>query len=129
MEAKDPRSLSELFYGLTGDLADLVRKESELVRTELGEKLARLGRAGTIASIGAALMLGGFLVLLQALVLALSETMHPAWASVVVGGAAAVLGLLLARTAISRMTAEELTPERSARQLEKDVQLVKGDLS
>ena len=37
------RTLPELVSTLTTDLATLVRKESELVRTEMGEKLSTAG--------------------------------------------------------------------------------------
>ena len=46
METRDARSLPDLILGLTRDLAELVRKESELVRIEVGEKLAAAARAG-----------------------------------------------------------------------------------
>lgn len=125
MDVNDTRSIPELLSALTGDLANLVRKEGELVRTEGTEKLQQTAHAGQTLAIGAALLLGAFLVLLQALVLALSKFMDPLWASVLVGLAVAGLGYMLVQSAIRLMKPDQLAPGRSARQLQKDAQLVK----
>jgi len=125
MEGSDPRSIPELISTLTGDLADPVRREGELVRTEVTEKIQQTAKAGQTLSIGAALLLGAFLVLLQALVLALSKVMDPLWASVVVGVAVGLLGYSLIKGAMKHVRPAELAPDRSARQLQKDAQFVK----
>jgi len=121
----DNRSLPELLSALTGDLATLVRKEGELVRTEVGEKIQQTARAGQTLSIGAALILGAFLILLQALVLALSRFMDPLWASIVVGLVVGLLGYSLIKRAMKQVQPAHLIPDRSARQLKKDSQLMK----
>jgi xanthine/uracil permease len=128
VEGSDPRSIPELISALTGDLADLVRKEGELVRTEVSEKIHQTAKAGQTLSIGAALLLGAFLVLLQALVLALSKFMDPLWASLVVGVAVGLIGYSLVRNAVKRVQPEHLAPDRAARQLQKDAQLMKGQV-
>jgi len=122
---RDTRSIPELISELTGDLATLVRKESELVRTEVAEKLAQTAKAGQQIGLGGALLIGAFLVLLQALVLALSKVMDPLWASVVVGLVTGLIGFGLIRSAARKITPAGLAPERSARQFQKDAQLVK----
>ena len=121
----DSRSFPELISALTGDLAELVRKESELVRTEVAEKLAETARAGQQIGIGGALLLGAFLVLLQALVIALSKVMDPLWASIVVGVVVGLIGFSLVRSASRKITPAGLAPGRAARQFQKDAQLVK----
>lgn len=125
MDTQDPRSIPELVSALTGDLANLVRKEGELVRTEVTEKIHQAGRAGQKASIGAALLLGAFLVVLQALVLALSRFMDPLWASLVVAAGVGLIGFSLIKGAANDVKPDRLAPDRSARQLQKDAQLVK----
>lgn len=125
MIATDPRSLPELVSGLAANFADLVRKESELVLAELGEKLADAKRAGASMAVGAALLLGGFLVLLEAIVLALAKAMDPLWASIVVGVVAAIAGFVFVRAGAKGVQPTALTPDRSARQLRKDVHLAK----
>lgn len=125
MDAPDPRSIPELISTLTGDLATLVRKEGELVRTEVAEKIHHAAKAGQTLGLGAALLVGAFLVLLQALVLALSKVMDPLWASLLVGIAVAALGYALIRTALKQVQPAQLAPDRSTRQLQKDAQFVK----
>src|SRR5690606_37203778 len=110
---------------MTGDLANLVRAESELVRTEVSEKLAQTARAGAAMSVGAALLLGRFLALLAAIVLGLSHVMDPAWAALVVAVVAALIGYSLVRSAAKKVQPSELAPDRAARQLQKDAQLLK----
>lgn len=122
----DPRTLPELVSQLTTDLATLVRKESELVRTELTEKLHTAGKAAGEMAAGGLLMVAALLVLLQALVIALSKVMDPLWASLIVGGGVALVGFVLIRAGMKLMKPENLAPDRSARQLQKDAQLVKG---
>jgi hypothetical protein len=120
------RTVPELISQLTGDLATLVRKESELVRTELTEKVHTAGKAvGEIAA-GGVLLLAALLVLLQALVAALATFMGPIWASLLVGLLVLALGVVLIRGGMKLMKPEHLKPDRSARQLQKDAQLMKG---
>jgi len=124
--AAEPRTAPELISQLATDLATLVRKESELVRTELSEKAHTAGKAvGDIAA-GGLLMVAALLVLLQALVIALSKVMDPLWASLLVGVVVAAVGYLLIRAGMKMMKPENLAPGRSARQLQKDAQLMKG---
>lgn len=126
MQTTDTRSIPEIVTAVTGDLADLVRKESELVRSEVSEKLQQATRAGMMLAIGGALLIGAFLVLLQALVLTLSKFMDPLWASVVVGVVVGLIGFTLVRSGTHKVKPAELMPERSSRQIQKDAQLVKG---
>src|SRR5690349_6647668 len=124
----DTRTIPEVLSAVTGDLANLVRKESELVRTEVAEKIGAAAKAGTTMSIGAALLLGGFLSLMAALVIGLSEIMHPAWAALLVGVVAGLIGFTLVRGAAQKVTPSALTPDRAARQLHKDSQFVKEQI-
>lgn len=125
MSETDSRSIPEIISAMTGDLANLVRKESELVRTEVSEKVSDAAKAGVSMSIGAALLLGGFLCLMAALVLALSYVMDPAWAALLVGVVAGLVGYTLLRGAAKKVQPSALTPDRAARQIRKDAQLVK----
>jgi hypothetical protein len=122
----DGRTLPELVSQLTTDLANLVRKESELVRTELTEKLHTAGKATGEIAAGGLLMVAALLVLLQALVIALSKVMDPLWASLLVGVVVAGVGYFLVRAGMKMLKPEHLAPDRSARQLQKDAQLMKG---
>ena len=125
MEAQDPRSLPQLISALTTDLANLVRKEGELVRAEVSEKLHQTTRAGGEIAAGGVLLLAALMVLLQALIIALSKVMDPLWASIIVGVVVAAGGFLLVKSGLKMMQPDKMRPERSARQLHKDAQLMK----
>jgi len=124
--SREARGLTDLIAQLGGDLAALVRKESELVRAEVSEKLNSAGKAiGDIAA-GALLLVAALLVLLQALVLALSKLVDPIWASLLVGLVVAGVGYMLVRTGMKTISLDRLRPDRTARQLKKDAELMKG---
>jgi hypothetical protein len=124
--APDPRTLPELVSQLTTDLATLVRQESALIRTEMTEKMQAAGKATGEVAAGGLLLAAALLVLLQALVIALSKIMDPVWASLIVGVAVAAVGAFLVRTGSKAMKPQNLTPDRAVRQLRKDAELVKG---
>ena len=121
----DTRSIPEIVSSVTSDLANLVRKESLLVRTEVSEKISDAAKAGATMSVGAALLLGGFLSLMAAVVLGLSEFMHPFWAALMVGVVAGLVGFTLVRGAAQKVKPSALAPDRATRQISKDAQFVK----
>ncbi|MBX3486178.1 phage holin family protein [Phenylobacterium sp.] len=119
--------IGDLLGQLGSDLAGLMRKESELIRAELSEKVSRAAKAiGDIAA-GGLLLVAALLVLLQALVLALSKLMDPIWASLLVGLGVAAVGYLLVRAGMKAISLDGLKPDRTARQLRKDAGLIKGE--
>jgi VIT1/CCC1 family predicted Fe2+/Mn2+ transporter len=125
MSESDNRSIPEVISALTGDLANLVRKESELVRTEISEKISDAAKAGVSMSLGASLMLGAFLCLLAALVIALAHIMDPGWAALLVGVVAGLVGYTMVRGAAKKVQPGALRPDRATRQIQKDAHLVK----
>ena len=125
MDGNDPRSLADLISALTSDLAKLVRKESELVRTEFSEKLHMTARALGGVAAGGVLLIGALLVVLQALVLVLSKVMDPIWASLIVAVLVGLGGYLLVRAGMKAMQPANLVPGRAGRQLQKDANLIK----
>lgn len=122
----DGRSAIDLLSQLAGDLTSLVRKESELVRTELTEKAHSAVKAVGEVAAGSLLMIAALLVLLQAVVLGLSKFMDPAWAALLVGGVVAIVGYVVLRAGMKMLKPGAMAPERSARQLQKDAELMKG---
>ena len=124
--SREARGLTDLVAQLGGDLAALVRKESELVRAEVSEKLNAAGKAVADVAAGGLLLVAALLVLLQALVLALSKFMDPIWAALIVGLVVAGVGYLLVRTGMKMISLDGLKPDRTARQLKKDAELMKG---
>ena len=119
--------VADLLGQLGGDIAGLVRKEAELARAEVSEKLNSAGKAVTDIAAGGLLLVAALLVLLQALVLALSKIMDPIWAALLVGVVVAGVGYLLLRAGMKAISLKGLSPDRSARQLKKDAELMKGN--
>jgi len=124
-EMMDSRTIPEVISAVASDLANLVRKESELVRTEVSEKISAAGKAGASMGLGAALLLGGYLCLLAAIVLGLSHVMDPAWAALLVAVVTSLVGYTVIKGATKKVSGQALTPDRSTRQIQKDAQLVK----
>jgi uncharacterized membrane protein YqjE len=128
MDDAGPRSTSigDLFGQLGADVSSLVHKEVQLARAELSEKVSGAAKAVTDIAAGGLLLMAALLVLLQALVLALSKIMDPTWASLLVGLVVAGVGYLLVRMGMKAISLKSLSPDRSARQLKKDAELMKG---
>ena len=125
MADSETRSIPQLLGDFTSDLTNLLRKESELVRAEFSEKLGQLVRGSSELAGGAICLLAALLVLLQALVIALSRVMDAAWASLLVGVAVAIVGVVLLRIGAKAVNPANLKPDRTIRQLERDARLAK----
>ncbi|MDZ4370611.1 MAG: phage holin family protein [Phenylobacterium sp.] len=121
--------VGDLLGQLVDDMTGLVRKEVELIRVEMTEKVQRAGRAVADIAAGGLLLIAALLVLLQALVLALSKVMDPIWAALLVGLGVAGIGYLLVRSGMQALSLKGLSPDRSARQLRKDTELMTSNLT
>lgn len=126
MQQSDDRSLKELFGDLTQSVSTLFRKEIELARAETSEKISQAGvAAGAIAG-GGVLALAALIVLLQALVIALTELgLPPALSALIVGGIVAIIAFALIYKGINDLKASSLTPTRTVEALRRDAHMVK----
>jgi Putative Actinobacterial Holin-X, holin superfamily III len=126
MLGADDRSLKDLFADLSNSITTLFRKELQLVRAETSEKVTQVGVAvGSIAG-GAILALAALIVLLQALILGLTEAGIPAgWASLIVGVVVAVIAYILIHKGTSDLKASNLAPTRTVDSLKRDAQVAK----
>src|ERR1700680_4767607 len=82
---KSDRSVVALLSDLASETATLVRQEIALFKAELREKLARVGQGVGAIAAGGLVAFSGWLVLLAAAVLGLSNVVEPWLAAVVVG--------------------------------------------
>lgn len=121
----DPRSIGQLLTDLGSDIGKLVRNERELFQAEMTQKARDLAKAGAGFAAGAAMLFAALLILLQAVVLALSKVMDPVWASLLVGVVVAGIGVALFNAAARKAQPSNLEPRRAVRQLNKDRQFVK----
>ncbi|MGH6919785.1 MAG: phage holin family protein [Geminicoccaceae bacterium] len=122
----DERSLKDLLGDLTENITTLFRQEIQLARAETSEKITQVGVAiGAIAG-GAILALAALIVLLQALVIGLTEAGLPAgWAALIVGAVVAVIAYVLIHKGTSDLKASNLAPDRTVNSLKRDAQVVK----
>jgi hypothetical protein len=115
------RPISSLVTDLIGELATLVRKEGQLARTEIAEKLAGVLAGIAMMLAGAILLIPALIILLQAGIAGLVETgTSPAVAALIVGGAVLILGVILGLIGWSRIKPAALVPNRTLGQLERD---------
>lgn len=121
----DKRSLRGLFSELGDEISTLFRQEIALARAETGEKVAQARSGATQMAVGAVLAFAGLFVLLMAGVYALSDIMHPGWAALIVGAAAALIGYAVLKSGSNNLKARNLVPERTTESLKRDADMAK----
>jgi len=135
MATSDPRgaphaahSLGEIAGGLAGDVQDLVRGELALARAEFDHSIHGL-IGGAISLVGAALVaFAGLVVLLLGIAVVLAKWL-PTWAALmIVGLVIVVVGGLIARAGLAKLSLKNLTPDRTAANLKKDGRTLKEHL-
>jgi uncharacterized membrane protein YgcG len=121
-----------LVQGLTdlfGDLADLLRKELQLAKTEIAEKIVSRLRASIWIVVAGALGLVAVLLLVEAAVFAIVSfgiALH--WSCLIVAGllaVAAAAAFFQGRAAAQ----DELLPTRTTRQISQDIRTAKEQLT
>jgi Putative Actinobacterial Holin-X, holin superfamily III len=122
----EERSLRQLLGDLTESIATLFRKEIQLARAETSEKISQVGVAiGSIAG-GAILALAALIILLQALVIGITEAGVPAgWAALIVGVVVALIAYILIHKGTNDLKAGNLAPDRTMSSLKRDADVVK----
>jgi hypothetical protein len=123
--ASDPRSVPQLLTDLLGEVTTLFRKEAQLVRAELSEKVSQLQIGAGSALAGAICLLVALNILAGALVIALSEIMGAGWAALLVGVVIAAIGVVLLKKGASDLSPSNLTPDRTMQQVTRDANLVR----
>jgi hypothetical protein len=118
------KSLPEVVNDLKVELKDFVATRLSIFRTEMGEKLSSLKRGipallgGAVLLMMAGLLFTGFLVTVIAL--AFATAWGWVWAFLIVAGAYALLGGMLAAAGWAKLKQGRLVPERTVRVLKQD---------
>lgn len=123
MPPNDP-SIRELLGTVIDSTTNLVRQELRLAQAETVQKLTHAQHR--LIAIVAGLLLGfcALLILLQAVVVSLALVM-PAWlASVIVGAILMVGAVALIKYGQHDLSADDLTPKRTLRSVQKDKDMV-----
>lgn len=129
-EVRQDQSLTSLVGNLMDETTTLIRKEISLAKAEMGEKASQAGAGVAYLAVGGAIAFAGFLVLLDALVLALVElfNMSPTIAALIVGVIVAIIGFVVLQKGRSNLKATNLAPERTMNSLNKDAQMAQDQV-
>ena len=119
------RSVPEILQDIATNLTQIVRAEFRLAKTELKEGAGKVAGPGASLSAGVVLALYGLGFLLLAAVNALSLVMAGWLATLIVGGFLAVSAGILISAGGMKLKRISLTPEKTIRTLEEDVQWAK----
>ncbi len=125
---KNEKSLAALFSDLTRDTVELVRQEIALARVELSQKMSTAQGAIASMAIGAAVILAGLFLLLQAVVhgvaMLLPLDMAPWLAPLLVGAIVAVIGWAMLKAGRAKLDPDNLVPSRTMDSLRRDKAVV-----
>lgn len=121
-------SIATLFNALLQDMTLLFRKEIELARTEMSQKVSELGSGAIYLAVGGLLAFAALLFLLAAAAFAIALVL-PAWAAaLIVGGAVLFVSLLFLAAGIGKFRLTHLKPERTVRTLREDAAFARQQL-
>lgn len=124
-------SVGTLLRELSDESTTLVRKEVELAKAEISQKVSQVGTGLTSLAIGGFIAFAGFLVLLDAAVVALAEAFPASqdWlAPLIVGAVVAIIGWMVLAKGRSNLKTANLTPHRTAESLRRDKEFAKEQL-
>lgn len=107
----------------------LIRKEFDLARSEMAQNFSRAAAGAGMLAVGAIIALVALNVLAIAGVIALQAAgIDLIWATLIVGGAALLLALILVMVGINRLKLNALAPTRTEREVRRDIDTVKEAL-
>lgn len=124
-ESQDTRSLAELFSELRRETGNLFRKEMELLKTELSEKMMVVAKDVAAIAVGGVLLFSGFLTLLAAIVAGMALFL-PVWLAALITGLLFILiGFAFIQKARKDMKQLKLKPEKSSETFKETAQWLK----
>jgi uncharacterized membrane protein YqjE len=122
------RSVPEVLEDIASNLGQLVQAEFRLAKTELKEGAEKVAGPGATLGAGAALAFYGLGFLLLAAVYAMSLVMAGWLAALIVGGMLTVAAGILIGAGSVKLKRANLTPDKTLRTLEEDVQWAKQQI-
>ncbi len=122
--ASHEQPITSLLANLIAGINTLLRQELRLAQAETSEKMSRVMTALVGLIVGLLVAFCALLVLLQALVLALSNVMAPGYAALLVGGAVAAVAFILIQQSYSSLKDGGLAPERTMKAMREDREMV-----
>lgn len=123
------RSVGSLLNDLAEQSSQLVRKEIELAKAEMSEKLSEAKTGLMLLLFGAVGLIVGLFYLLDALMFGLGEVLpadySPWLAALIVGAVAAGAGYAAIQKGRQQLSTDHLKPQRTVRSLNDDARMVK----
>ncbi|HYZ39605.1 MAG TPA: phage holin family protein [Stellaceae bacterium] len=123
------RPVTALLSDFANETGTLLSQELALFKAELQEKLGRLGQGAGALAAGGLIAFSGWLVLLAAAVLGLSNVVAPWLAALIVGLVVLIVGGVLLLFGKSRLNADGLMPRRTLDTLRQDQAWIRDQVS
>ena len=125
----DKRSLTTLVSDLTQQSSDLIRKEAELAKAEMSEKISEVQSALIALAIGGALLIVGLFYILNSVVYGIAEVLPPdfsPWlAALIVGSTITIIGYFLLQRSKSKLQPRNFKPDQVMNSLQHDKNMLK----
>lgn len=130
MQTKEDRSIATLFSDLTQETTTLLRKEVELAKVEISEKVSQTQSGLVSLAIGGAIAYAGLLVLLAAAVYGLADLLdgNMGLSALIIGIVVAIIGFIMLWVGRSNLKAENLALPRTAHSLRRDAEFAKEQM-
>jgi hypothetical protein len=132
VEAPGPRPgrpVTALLSDLANETGTLVSQEIALFKAELQQKLARAGIGAGALAAGGMIAFSGWLALLAAAILGLSNVLAPWLSALIIGILVVALGAGLLLYGKTRLNADALVPRRTLNSLREDQAWIKDQFS
>jgi len=123
------RPLTGLLTELAQETTTLVRKEVELAKAEMSEKVNQATAGAVSLAAGGMVAFAGVIFLLLAATFGLATIMEPWLAALIVGGVVTVIGIVLVLMGKRRLSARNLQPNRTISTLQDDKRWAKAQMS
>jgi hypothetical protein len=127
--ARSGRPVAALLSDLAGETSTLVRQEIALFKAELNEKLAQIGLGAGAITAGGVIAFSGWLALVAAAILGLSQVLAPWLSALIIGVVVIAVGAGLALFGKSRLKADALVPRRTLNSLREDEAWIRDQVS
>jgi len=125
---RDDRSIGELLGELVKETATLVQQEITLAKTEMSQKISKIGADVGALAVGGAVLYAGLLTLIAAIVLLLALWM-PAWgAALLVGLIVTGAGAFMLKKGLDGVKNADPVPHQTIETLKEDQQWAKNQI-
>lgn len=107
------KNWKQLYNEFFADFSGLVRKESELIRTELGEKTSLIKQGAVSITTGTIVAFVGVQAIAATIIIALGYVVSWWLAALITGVGLLLIGMALMAAAKKKLSGDSLTPHRS----------------